>query len=1453
MGFNLSQFLHNAIGDVGRSIGTVADAVVPGNQSNWHQPAAPPPPATTRPVQRQAAPSYPNFTQSNPLPRIQFPVLQAPKVNMPLEMAKQAVGGIGRDLVNSVTNIPVHLGLQAADMFNAATGHNDPSTRATYQASNPVTKAVFGTAPIKSYQGQAEDVSGQLQHAGVNPLLASAASVPLSGLFAAGDLSQFHIAGAAPKAISSAADAAAPIVGTAIKANKALGESGHAALNEPIGSKTLSGAKAMVKAVTPDNTTFGSKLNEIGQALGADVTHGPLKTADRIAEKATNDYAGDLSKVRDSVRGMLQVPNADDTQAHIDEISKHFPVTRVNQLDGSGTFGYKDTKVNIKLPSGHQGEIQLITPEMAQAKQAGHALYVQARTETNADKLAAFEDQMRNLYGQADAAAKARLASSADSSLPLKSASAGANGLPVAKTVPETVLPSETSRTTAPSTSKNLVYGDAISGAPSTPNVTRSGENVNLPLQNDSPPIVGTPLIKENKFTQSVKNSPEVSPEVKAEVSGQHAVRNTKQLMAAQRETIRTQGLDKATEDVLGKLSVPNGKTSDATLAQALEVAKAHDALGTEAGHSMATGLYDQISEHGVAKGQGVQILSQIARSSPAGLRNKAFKDLKKAGVEITPELKKEIQGHIDGIAKMPDGPAKDFAIAVLQKSVAKHLPQSKTGQAVSIWKAGLLSGVKTQGGNFVSNATFGALKKASDVPAAIVDKGLSLATGERTKTLTARGGSGVVEGAKNAKVTMKTGIDMRGVGDKYEQHAEINFKNPVMQKLIANPANMVFRGMNAADQPFWYGALKNSLYDQAKADGLTKGLKGKALTDHMDNLVANPTDKMAGVAEKDANKATLAYDTYASKGIQGIHQAIDQFHGGSKAGKAAAHTVVDVLAPFTKVPSAFLSRTVDFTPMGIGKEIFSQIAHTKFDQRSLATAIGEGATGTGVIAIGMALAQNGQLSGDYPSKDPKQAARWKAEHIIPNAVKIGGNWISMNYLGPIGLLFNAGSKIVEAGQGGAKASGQAAAALGGLGQGLLGQSFLQGFSGFSDAIKEPTKVASYLNSEAGSVVPSIVNDIGNSTDSMQRQANSVLDAIRARVPGLREQLAPKIDTFGNDLPQAAGGLNVALNPLKPSDDNHTPLLDELDRLAKTGSQNTVIPLVAKTIGSGPDAIKLTPDQVNQRQKLVGSQLTPVWNSIISSPDYGKLSDDQKATALQTALKDINSAVNRTMTSQIDSSKNAKAATGNTAAILSGHAPTAESYIQKALGKGTGTKVGSTNPAAKYATDLAKYQAAKTAGTLTGAKDLSTQKSLAREAVTSKFSSEVLSFYNLSKADQNAYFAQDKAKATDLYNQAKQLDGQLVSQTGASSKYKYGLGTKPKAAKKAKSVRQASAKKLNYTSRVAATPSSTARTSSALRNLVRGSKFSSSKVSKVPKLATYKVKLTKATKPRTIA
>lgn len=265
----------------------------------------------------------------------------------------------------------------------------------------------------------------------------------------------------------------------------------------------LAAAKDFVGDSAKYDKNFQETLAEIAKDTGNRHLPGPVKSAERVAEKATNDYAGDLDKVKDSVRATIEVSNPRNLQGVINKIANRFKITNIKDGYTQNMPGYKDVKVNVKLPNGKQAEILMATPEMLKAKNelGGHELYEQARTTVDAKKLADLETQMRTLYDQADAVAERRLASSGETSVPSTKALAGEKGAPVSTTEPETVPPSETSLTSTSSTSKNRTPGEvnvAIRQTPSTSIIPQKEGSINISDQTNSGKDLADFLIKQD-------------------------------------------------------------------------------------------------------------------------------------------------------------------------------------------------------------------------------------------------------------------------------------------------------------------------------------------------------------------------------------------------------------------------------------------------------------------------------------------------------------------------------------------------------------------------------------------------------------------------------------------------------------------------------------------------------------------------------------------------------------------------------------------------------------------------------------------------------------------------------------------------------------------------------------------------------------------------------------------
>jgi hypothetical protein len=110
---------------------------------------------------------------------------------------------------------------------------------------------------------------------------------------------------------------------------------------------------------------------------------GPDKTDRRIAEKAIIEYDGDLKGVRDVVRSTIVVDTITDVEKVKSAITDRFTLTRPpkDRFTNPTAEGYRDYLLNVQLPNGMEGEIQLHLRPMLKAKESpeGHALYAQFR------------------------------------------------------------------------------------------------------------------------------------------------------------------------------------------------------------------------------------------------------------------------------------------------------------------------------------------------------------------------------------------------------------------------------------------------------------------------------------------------------------------------------------------------------------------------------------------------------------------------------------------------------------------------------------------------------------------------------------------------------------------------------------------------------------------------------------------------------------------------------------------------------------------------------------------------------------------------------------------------------------------------------------------------------------------------------------------------------------------
>lgn len=256
--------------------------------------------------------------------------------------------------------------------------------------------------------------------------------------------------------------------------------------------------------------------------------------------------------------------------------------------------------------------------------------------------------------------------------------------------------------------------------------------------------------------------------------------------------------------------------------------------------------------------------------------------------------------------------------------------------------------------------------------------------------------------------------------------------------------------------------------------------------------------------------------------------------------------------------------------------------------------AIDGAAAGSGLIGLGVLLGQSDMITGSEPEKQAN------GEWVPPYSLKLGDNYIELGrFIGPyavpimLAAAISRGDGAADAASIPAVVTGQVLANFGAdsLGDTIstMGEALNGDLSGLANRTPNMLSAFAPLSGE--------INSIANATDPYQRDAtddNGLVQFMKQlvrKVPGLRQQLDPKLDQFGNEIPGS---------PLK-----------------------AVLPL--STVGSGwgeselgaeANRLELTPSGNSNTQE----NAEEMAGRLIQSEWYQGLDDEKKKEALQSTL-----------------------------------------------------------------------------------------------------------------------------------------------------------------------------------------------------------------------------------------
>ena len=284
-------------------------------------------------------------------------------------------------------------------------------------------------------------------------------------------------------------------------------------------------------------------------------------------------------------------------------------------------------------------------------------------------------------------------------------------------------------------TRPNLSQNVSVSDNSYTPSTSHPEINGNMPVSTQVRSALNGQEIKNRGFADSVHDSS--APQgVKDLVDGTYVVKSDAKLRADARKLIQ----------------------ENPQLAEELAMnpqSDVHVQIGNELiGHYGSTGNFQKASEiaNGMAKsgtelGRAVHAFANYDKTTPEGALKFAQQKINEynrnnigSELKVSDDQIKNIFDKAHSVQEMPQGRDRNIASYQLMEEVNNLIPSTISDKAITVWKAGLLTSLRTTERNIVGNTIHGMAEVAKDIPATRFDKLMALKTGQRTKTFTLDG-----------------------------------------------------------------------------------------------------------------------------------------------------------------------------------------------------------------------------------------------------------------------------------------------------------------------------------------------------------------------------------------------------------------------------------------------------------------------------------------------------------------------------------------------------------------------------------------------------------------------------------------------------------------------------------------------------------------------------------------
>lgn len=530
----------------------------------------------------------------------------------------------------------------------------------------------------------------------------------------------------------------------------------------------------------------------------------------------------------------------------------------------------------------------------------------------------------------------------------------------------------------------------------------------------------------------------------------------------------------------------------------------------------------------------------------------------------------------------------------------------------VEAWKAGILSGPVTSVANIMGNKGFELVRSPIDQIAAMIGMARGASVGERISMFepAARVISSLqasLDGIKSYAAVMDVDVALRALkmdkaADAVAARRSVDMepgKSEQFREAIPGAAGYIirtsFRNLQGQDAFAQTTVRAGEAHALAIREAMKEGvpLMSREFWNRVEQLKDNPTEAM----QKEIDAAALRLTFNEPLGANG-----QKFQALVKANR------LELFFPFIRTPAniaAEMLRMSVFSPVlpKVRADLMGKNGGIARDR-----AMAEFIVGTSIMAAVSYYFFDGSISGsgdpDAGKRNVKRAAGWQ-----PYSFKVGDTWYNYQRLQPVGTLVGLAADLANVWdhtdeEERDKIPKMLATAFANA---ITNQTFLQGVTAMVRTIGEPDRYgAKFFQQYAGSLVPAIVAQPVAMNDPFEREINSMLDAIKARLPGAREALIAKRDVFGEKL-QTKDRFGV-VSPITESKESEDKVRSEAARLDVSVANAPKKIHLGRGTGKIGD-VKLEPEQQDIFEDVGGHFAYKVLSEIVNAPGWDKIPD----------------------------------------------------------------------------------------------------------------------------------------------------------------------------------------------------------------------------------------------------